>query len=133
MGIYSYNVFSSGGTNYPNISDVANTVTINPSDTTQIISNYVQLISETQTYIQSPNFGILSIQDFSRVDIENIANINILTDNAYIVANGGKLGFFSDTNSAVQANAIANATLLNVDVQLNKVLDALRAYGLIKT
>jgi hypothetical protein len=116
---------------YPNISDDGITVNISPANT-NIISDAVQIVAGQIDFFSNNN-GNLSIFDFENINFTQVNVMYFQGDNAYIVTDGGKLGFFSDTNSSVQANAIANATLLNVDVQLNKVLDALRSYGLIKT
>jgi hypothetical protein len=131
MGIYSYNVFPPAAANYPNITDDGITVNISPTNT-NIISDAVQIVAEQIDFFSNNN-GNLSIFDFENINFTQVNVMYFQGDNAYIVADGGKLGFFSDINSSVQANAIANATLLNVDVQLNLVLAALRGYGLIKT
>jgi len=122
---------NTGGTTYPNISDVVNVVTINPSVAVAISSDIITIEGNSLTY-GSPSSGTLDYNDFTDVNFNN-TNVSLKNDNVYIANSGGKVGFFSDTNSAVQANAIANATLLNVDVKLNAVLAALRSYGLIAT
>jgi uridylate kinase len=122
-----------GGVTYPNITDDGLTVTISPTDTIIDSSNNTELIGANQVNLYSNNNADCNIFDFAAFNITSVNVANLLADNAFIVTDGGKVGFFSDTNSAVQANAIENSTLLNVDVQLNKVLDALRSYGLIKT
>jgi len=120
-----------GGANYPNISDVSNVVTINPSVAVAITSDIITIESNTLNF-QSPSSGTLTYNDFENVNFNN-TNLNINSDNAYIVSEGGKVGFFSDTNSSVQANAIANPTPLTIYDRVGDILDALRAYGLIKT
>lgn len=122
-----------GGANYPNISDVANVVTINPTQTTTIQSDAVAIIGENQLEFYSNTNGNMNIFGIDNLNISDVNVANFLSDNAFIVAEGGKVGFFSDTISATQYGAITDATLLNYIAVINNILAALRSYNLIQT
>jgi len=120
-----------GGTTYPNINDEANIVTINPSVAVAISSNIITIEGNSLTY-GSPGSGTLNYNDFENVNFNN-TNVFLKNDNVFIANTNGTIGFFSNTNSSVQAEGIRNATTLTVVDRLNDVLDVLRIYGLIKT
>jgi len=102
------------GTTYPNISDVADIVTINPSVETIIQSDMIYLQSNTNDVVlQSSGAGI---------------TINAA---GTIACTGNKFGVFG--NNTGQPAAITNATIVTAHDVVNEVLDVLRAYGLIAT
>lgn len=120
------------GITYPNISDVANVVTINPSVDTTITSNTVTIEAASTLTIGSPGSGTLNINDFGDVILNN--SDTYLKNAAVFIGNSsGKVGFFSDTNSAVQQAAIADSNPATAHDVVNSVLTVLRTYGLIAT
>ena len=124
---------NTGGTTYPNISDVNDIVTINPIDQTNIQSDSINIIADTILQLYSNNNGAMNLLGFDSINFTDINLANILADNAFIVSEGGKLGFFSDTAQATQFAAIPDATALNYITTINNILSALRSYNLIHT
>jgi len=105
---------NTGGITYPNISDSANVVTINPSVETLIQSDFIYLQSNlNDVVIQSPGGGIT------------------ISASGTVVCAGSKFGVFG--NNTGQPAAIINANPATAHDVVNEVLDVLRAYGLIAT
>ena len=103
---------STGGTTYPNITDVANVVTIDPSIETIIQSDLIYLQSNAgDVVLQSSGGGIT------------------ITANGAVACAGTKFGVFGSNTG--QPAAITNANPATAHDVVNEVLDVLRSYGLI--
>jgi hypothetical protein len=121
-----------GGTTYPNIADDGTTVSITPSFTNINCNTDCDLIADNALSLHSNSNGDCYIYDFSTLNID-VEIAYILANNVFIVPQGGKLGFFSNTIQSTQYGAISNATTLNYLTTINNILAALRSYNLIQT